>query len=68
MKSEKQFLQETYDKHKPKLLFPIFNTILGIGLAGVLVYLTIHQELKTGILILAIFLIVFYLTKNQKIL
>ena len=61
MKSEKQFLQETYDKNKPKLLFPIFNTILGIGLAGLLVYLTIRQELNIGILVLAIFLIILFI-------
>lgn len=64
MKNEKQFLEETYEKHKPKLLFPIFNTILGIGLAGLLVYLTIYQNLKLGVLIFAIFLIVLFIASS----
>lgn len=64
MKNERQFLEETYEKHKPKLLFPIFNTILGIGLSSVLVYLTIYQNLKISILILAIFLIVLFIASS----
>ncbi|MBQ8292973.1 MAG: ABC transporter ATP-binding protein [Bacilli bacterium] len=64
MKSEKEFLKETYDKNKPKLLFPIFNTVLGVGLAGILVYLTIYQDLKIGILIFAIFLLVLFIASS----
>ena len=44
MKSEKEFLEETYEKHKPKLFFPIFNTVLGCALIAALIYLTIIQE------------------------
>ncbi len=64
MKSDRQFLEETYEKHKPKLLFPIFNTVLGIGLSVVLVWLTIYQDLKISVLILAIFLIVLFIASS----
>ena len=64
MTEDQKFLNETYEKHKPKLLFPIFNTILGLGLAGVLVYLTIVQDLKVWVMILAFLLIILFITSS----
>lgn len=64
MTEEQKFLNETYEKHKPKLLFPIFNTILGFGLAGILVYLTIIQNLKVWVMILAIMLIILFIASS----
>lgn len=64
MKSEKEFLEETYEKHKPKLFFPIFNTVLGCGLIVALVYLTIIQELDIGKLILAIVLVIMFMVAS----
>ena len=60
MKSEKEFLDETFKKNKPRLLFPIFNTVLGCGLIAALIYLTIIQELDVGKLIGAIVLIILF--------
>ena len=51
-------------KQKPKLLFPIFNTILGFGLAGILVYLTIIQDLKVWVMLLAILLIILFIASS----
>lgn len=64
MTEEQKFLNETYEKHKPKLLGPIFNTLLGFGLAGVLVYLTIIQDLKVWVMILAIVLIILFIASS----
>lgn len=64
MTEEQKFLNESYEKHKPKLLFPIFNTILGLGLAGVLVYLTIIQDLKVWVMVLAIMLIILFIASS----
>ena len=64
MKSEKEFLEETYEKHKPKLFFPIFNTVLGCALIAALIYLTIIQELDVGKLILAIVLTLMFMVAS----
>jgi hypothetical protein len=64
MTEEQKFLNETYEKQKPKLLFPIFNTILGFGLAGILVYLTIIQDLKVWVMLLAILLIILFIASS----
>ena len=64
MTEDQKFLNETYEKNKPRLLMPIFNTILGLGLAAVLVYLTIIQDLKVFVTILAILLIILFIASS----
>lgn len=64
MTEDQKFLNETYEKNKPRLLMPIFNTILGLGLAAVLVYLTIIQDLKVFVMILAILLIILFIASS----
>ncbi len=64
MNKGQKYLEETYNKHKPRLFFPIFNTVLGLGLAGALVYLTIVQDLKLIMAVVAISLIILFIASS----
>ena len=64
MKSEKEFLDETFKKNKPRLFFPIFNSVIGCGLIAALIYLTIIQELDVLKLVGAIVLVILFILSS----
>ena len=64
MTEEQKHLNDIYDKNKPRLLMPIINTILGIGFSGVVLYLTIIQDLKIWVMILVFMLVIMFIASS----
>lgn len=74
---DQEYLISEKRKNKPKIFFPIVNTIFGIGFYIFLIVLTIQNEFKISALILVGFLVVLFIfsswynsyfskKKNQK--
>lgn len=58
---DKEYLEKDFKKHKPKLLTPIINTILGILFIILMVRVTIYNEIHPGYLVLVIFLMLIFI-------
>ena len=57
----KEYLDKEISKHKPRLLSPIINTILGIAFIVLMVRVTIVNKINPFYLVLVIILMIIFI-------
>lgn len=60
--NNKEYLEKEIKKHKPKLLSPIINTILGIAFVVLMIRVTIVNNISPIYLVLVIFLMIIFIS------
>ena len=58
---DKEYLEKDIKKHKPKLMTPIINTILGIAFIILMIRVTIYNDIHPIYLVLVIFLMLIFI-------